>query len=72
MSIDRIVFAVAGFFTMLSVALGMQASPVFHHEYWLFFTAFVGINLFQSALTGFCPMVMILKAVGAKPGQAFH
>ena len=71
MSIDRIVFAVAGFFVMLSVALGMPMSPIFHHEYWLFFTAFVGVNLFQSAFTGFCPMVLILKAVGAKPGEAF-
>ena len=71
MSIDRIVFAVAGFFILLSLALGMNASPVFHHEYWLFFTAFVGDNLLQSAFTGFCPLVIILKAVGAKPGHAF-
>lgn len=72
MSIDRIVFAVAGFFIMLSVALGMPMSPIFHHEYWLFFTAFVGVNLFQSSFTGFCPMVLILKAFGAKPGHAFN
>jgi hypothetical protein len=71
MSIDRIVFAVAGFFILLSVALGMAASPLFHHEYWLFFTAFVGLNLLQSAFTGFCPLALILKAVGAKPGEAF-
>ncbi len=71
MSIDRIVFAVAGTFIMLSLALGMSISPLFHHEYWLFFTAFVGLNLFQSAFTGFCPLALILKAVGAKPGQAF-
>lgn len=71
MSIDRIVFAVAGVFIMLSVALGMPMSPIFQHEYWLFFTAFVGVNLFQSAFTGFCPMVLILKAFGAKPGEAF-
>ena len=71
MSIDRIVFAVAGFFVMMSVALGMPMSPIFHHEYWLFFTAFVGLNLFQSAFTGFCPMVLILKVFGAKPGHAF-
>ena len=72
MSIDRIVFAVAGFFILLSIALGMEMSPIFHHEYWLFFTAFVGANLLQSAFTGFCPMVYILKAFGAKPGQAFN
>lgn len=66
MSIDRIVFAVAGTFILLSTLLG-----VFHHEYWLFFTAFVGLNLLQSAFTGFCPLVIILKALGVKPGQAF-
>ncbi len=72
MSIDRIVFAVAGVFILLSIALGMPTSPLFQHEYWLYFTAFVGANLLQSAFTGFCPMVIILKAVGAKPGQAFN
>jgi hypothetical protein len=72
MSIDRIVFAVAGFFIMLSLALGMPISPLFHHQYWLFFTAFVGLNLFQSAFTGFCPLALILKAFGAKPGHAFN
>jgi hypothetical protein len=71
MTIDRIVFAVAGFFITLSLALGMEASPIFHHEYWLFFTGFVGLNLLQSAFTGFCPLVIILKATGAKPGHAF-
>lgn len=72
MSIDRIVFAVAGFFIMLSLALGMSISPLFQHQYWLFFTAFVGLNLFQSAFTGFCPLALILKAFGAKPGHAFN
>ena len=67
MSIDRIVLAVAGLFIMISVALAH-----YHHPYWLFFTAFVGLNLFQSAFTGFCPMAMILKKVGKKPGPAFN
>jgi hypothetical protein len=66
MSIERIVMAFAGFMVMLSLALGWSASPIFHHEYWLFFTAFVGLNVFQSAFTGFCPLVMILKAMGFK------
>jgi len=66
MSIERIVLAVAGLFIMISVALGH-----YHHPYWFFFTAFVGLNLFQSAFTGFCPMAIMLKAVGKKPGQAF-
>ena len=67
MSIDRIVFATAGFFILLSVTLSQL-----HHIYWLFFTGFVGVNLFQSAFTGFCPLAMILKALGMKPGHAFE
>ena len=71
MSIERIVLAFAGFLIMLTVALGAPASPIFHHEYWLFFTAFVGLNLFQSAFTGFCPLALILKKMGKQPGVAF-
>ena len=70
MTIERIILAVAGTFIMLSLALGWAASPIFHHEYWLFFTAFVGLNLFQSAFTGFCPLAMILKAMGFKSATA--
>jgi len=66
MSIDRIVFAVAGSFILMSLALAH-----YHSEYWLWFTAFVGANLFQSAFTGFCPMAMLLKKLGVKPGCAF-
>lgn len=58
--------AFAGFMVMLSLALGWAASPIYHHEYWLYFTAFVGLNVFQSAFTGFCPLAMILKAIGLK------
>jgi len=65
MSIERIVQAVAGLFVFISVTLG-----VYHHPYWFFFTAFVGFNLFQSAFTGFCPMAMILKAMGFKSDKA--
>lgn len=71
MSIERIVMAFAGFMIMLTVALGVQASPIFHHEYWLYFTAFIGFNLLQSAFTGFCPLAVILKKMGKKPGVAF-
>lgn len=71
MSVERIVLAFAGIMIMLTVALGMANSPIFHHEYWLFFTAFVGLNLFQSAFTGFCPLAIILKAMGKKPGPAY-
>jgi hypothetical protein len=66
MSIDRLVIAVAGSFILLSLLLAH-----FHSEYWLWFTAFVGANLLQSAFTGFCPMAIILKKLGFKPGNAF-
>ena len=71
MSIERIVMAFAGFMILLTVALGMESSPIFHHVYWLYFTAFIGFNLLQSAFTGFCPLAMILKKMGKKPGMAF-
>jgi hypothetical protein len=61
MTIDRIIPIVAGFMILLSVALG-----VFVHQYWLFLTAFVGLNLFQSGITGFCPLAIILKKAGMK------
>lgn len=71
MNIERIVLAFAGFAILLSLALGAQGSPIFHHSYWLFFTAFVGLNLLQSAFTGFCPLAIILKMLGRKSGSAF-
>ena len=54
----------AGAFILLSLALGVEASPLFHSKYWLFFTAFVGANLFQFGFSKFCPMGKILKALG--------
>ena len=65
MTIDRVVFAVAGSFILISLLLAH-----YHSENWLWFTAFVGANLLQSAFTGFCPMAMILKKLGVKPGCA--
>lgn len=66
MSIDRIVLAFAGAMVLLSLALAWFVSP-----YWLALAAFVGLNLFQSAFTGFCPLAMILKKMGRAPGAAF-
>lgn len=66
MSIERIVFAVAGAFILISVLLA-----VYHSIYWLWFTGFVGLNLLQSAFTGFCPLATILKKLGKQPGTAF-
>lgn len=58
------IHTIAGTFILLSLALGVQASPVFHSPYWLWLTAFVGANLFQFGLSKFCPMALILKALG--------
>lgn len=66
MSIDRIVLAFAGTVILVTLLLSHYHSP-----YWLWFTAFVGANLLQSAFTGFCPLANILKAMGKKPGAAF-
>lgn len=58
---DRIIRAVAGLFILVSVSLGY-----FVHPSWFFFTAFVGLNLFQSSLTRWCMMEDILKWAGVK------
>jgi len=67
MTAERIVRIVAGFMVLLTLALGLKdISPIFVHEYFLFFTAFVGFNLFQSGFTGFCPLNNILGLFGIK------
>jgi len=66
MSSERIVRIVAGMFVMLSLALGVQSSPIFVSNYFLLFTAFVGFNLFQSGITRFCPLDSILARLGVK------
>ena len=66
MSMDRLILAIAGSFIVASVALSH-----FHSPYWLFFTAFVGVNLLQASFSGWCPMVMFLRKVGVKSGMAF-
>ena len=53
---------------LLSLALGMPDSPLFVSEWWLAFTAFVGLNLLQSALTQWCLMETILRRLGVRPG----
>ena len=67
MTLDRMVMMIAGCFILLSVILSQ-----IHSIYWLWFTAFVGVNLSQSSITGFCPLAKILKALGVKPGTAFN
>lgn len=66
MNAERIVRIVAGFFILLSLALGATASPLFVSEYFLLLTAFVGLNLFQSGFTRICPLNNILARFGVK------
>lgn len=66
MSIDRAVMAFAGFIILLSVALSQ-----IHSVYWLILTAFVGLNLIQASITGFCPAAILFKRLGLRPGAAF-
>lgn len=67
MSIDRAVLAFAGVVILLSLGLSL-----IHSSYWLWLTAFIGANLLQSAFTGFCPLAIMLKAFGMRPGPAFN
>lgn len=64
----QIVRLAAGTFILLSLALGIPGSPIFHSQWWLAFTAFVGINLLQSALTQWCLMETIMRKLGAPRG----
>lgn len=61
MNVDRWLRLIAGFFVMLSVALAVWVDIR-----WLYFTAFVGLNLFQSSFTNWCPMMTMLRKVGVK------
>jgi len=63
MTINRYLRMIAGFFVLLSVVLSHLHSP-----YWLFFTAFVGLNLFQSAFSNWCPMITFLRKLGVQEG----
>ena len=64
MTTHRIVRIIAGTFILLSLALGVEASPLFHHVNWLWFTVFVGANLLQSGITRWCLMDQILTKLG--------
>ena len=67
MNLDRAIFAFAGAMVLASLALAH-----FHSANWLYLTAFVGLNLFQSAFTGFCPAAIILRKFGVRSGCAFQ
>lgn len=66
MTVDRMVFAMAGVIVLASVLLA-----VYHNMNWLWLTGFVGVNLLQSAFTGFCPAAVIFKKMGVQAGCAF-
>lgn len=61
MTVERMLRAMGGLFVLISLALGHWVSP-----YWYLFTAFVGLNLFQSGFTNWCPMVAILQKAGLR------
>ena len=69
MNAERIIRIVAGTFVLLSLSLGVEASPIFVSKYFLFFTAFVGLNLFQSGFTQICPLNNILARFGIQRGS---
>ena len=67
LNIDRAVLAFAGCVNLAAVVLTYYVSP-----YWLLLAAFVGLNMLQASMTGFCPAAMIFKALGLKKGEAFR
>lgn len=67
MTVDRAVLMFAGFMVLLSLALGYYVSP-----YWFLLNAFVGFNLMQSSVTGFCPAAIFFKKLGCRAGVAFQ
>jgi hypothetical protein len=66
MTTERLVRIFAGTFVLASLALGVEASPLYVNANFLWFTAFVGANLLQSGFTRFCPLEMILRRLGIR------
>jgi len=66
MNIDRLVMTWAGIVILVSLLLYLVVSP-----YWLLLTAFAGINMLQASFTGFCPVAILMKKMGVKPGVVF-
>ena len=64
MTVERYVRVFAGLFIIISLALGVEGSPLFVSKWALAFTAFVGLNLFQSGFTTLCPLASILRKLG--------
>ncbi len=66
MTVNQYIRIFAGAFVLLSLSLGADASPLFVNKNWLWFTAFVGANLFQSGFTGLCPLDAVLRRLGVR------
>ncbi|MCO5091369.1 DUF2892 domain-containing protein [Bosea sp. (in: a-proteobacteria)] len=67
MTVDRAVMMFAGLMVLVSLGLGFYVSP-----WWYLLTAFVGLNLVQASITGFCPAAMIFRKLGCRAGAAFE
>ncbi len=70
MTVDRLIRVFAGVFILLSLALGVEASPLFVSRWWLAFTAFVGANLLQFGFSQVCPLGWMLKKLGVPETSA--
>jgi Protein of unknown function (DUF2892) len=70
MTVTRYIHLFAGTFILLSLALGLEGSPLFVSQWWLALTAFVGANLFQFGITDVCPMGWALKKLGVPESAA--
>jgi hypothetical protein len=66
MNLDRAVMAFAGIMILVSMLLTYYVSPL-----WMWFTVFIGLNLFQASLTGFCPAAWLFKLLGVPAGNHF-
>lgn len=67
MSLDRAVMMFAGFMVLVSLALTHWVHPA-----WIWLTVFIGLNLLQASITGFCPAAMLFRRLGVRPGTAFR
>jgi len=72
LTVNQFVRIFAGAFVLISLALGVEASPLFVSKHFLWFTAFVGANLFQSGFTRFCPLEIVLRKAGVPDSPACH
>jgi hypothetical protein len=67
MTLDRIVMALIGAIVVVTAVLSQM-----HADWWIWVTGIFGLHLFQMAFTGFCPVAMVLKSMGMKPGPAIQ